>query len=62
MKSDAMGVHTSQAQEFYDESVALGVPTEFDKQGRAVFRDPSHRKNYCRAMGVHDRNGGYGDP
>lgn len=62
MYSDAMGVHPQQVDEFHKDSVRRGVPTEFTRDGRAIFESASHRKRYCREYGFHDRNGGYGDP
>lgn len=62
MKCDAAGVHPDQAKEAYDESVRMGTPTEFDRTtGQAVFRDRAHRRDYLRSVGLHDRDGGYGD-
>ena len=62
MKSDAAGVHPSQAVDFMKDSAKKGVPTEFDtKTGQAVFTNRAHRSKYLKAMGMHDRNGGYGD-
>ena len=62
LKSDAAGVHPSQTSEFQEKTAKLGVPTEFDKKtGQAVFRSRGHRAKYMKAMGFHDRNGGYGD-
>lgn len=63
LHSDAAGVHPDQAKEAYDHSVAAGVPTQFDREtGCAIFTSRAHRKKYLRAVGLHDRNGGYGDP
>lgn len=62
IKSDAAGVHPSQVDSFQEHSARMGVPTEFDKStGQAIFRSRGHRANYLKAMGMHDRNGGYGD-
>tara|TARA_R110002167_G_scaffold47431_7_gene140473 strand:- start:7091 stop:7462 length:372 start_codon:yes stop_codon:yes gene_type:complete len=62
MKSDAAGVHPDQCQEFSENSAKMGVSTEFDKKtGQAIFTSRSHRAKYLKAMGFHDRNGGYGD-
>ena len=62
MKSDAAGVHPSQCQEFSENSVKKGVPTEFDsKTGQAIFTSRSHRAKYLQTRGLHDNNGGYGD-
>jgi hypothetical protein len=64
MRSDAFGVHPSQAAEAYRESVAAGVPTEFDPHtGQAVFRDRHHRKRAVEALSpMYDLDGGYSDP
>ena len=60
--SDAMGVGESQIHEAMAESVKLGVPTEFNQQGQAVFTSARHRKKYAEANGFYDRNAGYSDP
>ncbi len=62
IKSDAAGVHPSQVGSFQEQTSKMGVPTEFDKStGQAIFRSRGHRAKYLKAMGIHDRNGGYGD-
>jgi hypothetical protein len=60
-KSRSLGVYPDQAKEAYDESVRIGVPTEFDSEGHAIFRDQEHRRSYCKATGFMDLDGGYGD-
>lgn len=62
MHSDAAGVNPNQREEAYRESVASGVPTHFDSSGCAIFTSQGHRRKYCEAHGLYDRNGGYGDP
>ena len=62
MHSWAAGVHPSQRKEAYDESVRVGVPTQFDANGDAIFTSRKHRKDYCKAKGLCDWNAGYGDP
>ncbi len=62
MASDAAGVGESQVQEAMRHSEQIGVFTEFNAQGQAVFRSPAHRKRYCEAVGLYDRNAGYNDP
>lgn len=57
MKSDALGVHPNQRQAAYEESVRLGVPTQFDRVGRAVLTDKSHAYKFRRVLGYFDRNG-----
>jgi len=62
LKSDAAGVHPTDAIKAMKGATKIGVPTEFDTNtGQAIFRDRSHRRAYLRAMGMNDRNGGYGD-
>lgn len=60
--SDAAGVHPTQIKEASAEMARAGVPTQFDSDGRAIFHSRLHRKNALRAMGLYDRNAGYGDP
>lgn len=64
MRSDAFGVHPSQAAEAYAESVKAGVPTEFDPTtGEAIFRSRGHRKRAVEALSpMYDLDGGYSDP
>ena len=63
MESNAAGVAASQAVEAMQEATKMGIPTEFNKEtGDAIFTSRKHRKDYCRAIGLHDRNGGYSDP
>jgi hypothetical protein len=60
--SDAAGVAPSQVKEATDHSRKIGIPTEFTPDGQAIFTSRSHRKRYLEAVGLFDRNGGYGDP
>jgi hypothetical protein len=60
--SDALGVHPSQVGEAVAHAQKIGVPTEFNSEGQAVFTSAAHRKRYARAVGFRDRNGGYSDP
>jgi hypothetical protein len=62
MKSDAAGVHVSQRMDAIAESHAMGIPTDFTPDGRAVFESANHRKRYCEAIGHWDKDGGYSDP
>jgi len=62
MCSDALGVAPSQIEEATKEARALGVPTEFMADGRAVLTGPQHRKALAEATGHYDLNGGYSDP
>ena len=47
MKSDAAGVHPTQAGEAHEHSVSIGVPTQFDpRTGQAIFTDRSIRSTF----------------
>lgn len=61
MHSYALGVNPGQRKEAYEHSKEIGVPTQFDRKGDAVFRSRKHRKDYCNAAGYYDRDAGYGD-
>jgi len=54
--SDSLAVHPSQAKEAYEQSVKLGVPTEFRPDGRPVLTDPGHQRAFARALGFTDYN------
>jgi len=63
MESDAAGVDVSQVSEATAHARAVGVPTEFNPEtGNPIFTSRNHRKRYCEAVGLYDRNGGYSDP
>lgn len=61
MKSEALAVHPDQIGEAHADAVKMGVPTDFDRVGRPIFRSQGHRAAYCKAYGVRDKNGSYGD-
>ena len=62
MASDAAGVHPGQVDQAHEHARRVGIPTEFTADGRAIFTSRRHRRDYCRAIGLHDRNAGYSDP
>lgn len=62
MYSDAAGINPEQRQQATEGARKAGVPTEFTRDGRAIFTSQKHRRDYCRLLGFHDRNGSYGDP
>lgn len=62
LKSDALGVHKDQRMDAIAESIAVGVPTDFTPDGRAVLESKGHRKRYAEALGYWDRDGGFSDP
>lgn len=57
--SEAAGVHPDQVQEAQANWAKKGVPTDFTPDGRAVFRSKSHRRDFLKAAGMHDRKGYY---
>lgn len=61
MASEGMAVHPEQIKDAMERDHKQGVPTNYDGEGRPVFRDRDHRKRYLRSYAVHDNNGGYGD-
>lgn len=62
MISEALGVHPSQIPAFAKDAADKGIPTEFTRDGGVIFRDRTHRREYCRAYGFFDKNAGYSDP
>lgn len=62
MASSALGVYPDDVPNRMAFDKAKGVPTEYNSEGDPVMRDKKHRREYCRAHGVHDRNAGFSDP
>ena len=67
MVSSAAGVAVSQIDEAEKRSQEPGmVPIEFSREteteGDAIFTSRKHRKEYCESVGLHDKDGGIGDP
>jgi hypothetical protein len=62
MHSEAIAIHPSQIREQQDALAKHGVTCDFDSEGRAILTSRHHRKEVAEAMGLFDRNGGYGDP
>ena len=60
----SVGVGESQREEAMAHSRKIGIPTEFDEQGDAVFTSQRHFKEYCEhpEIGYFHRNAGHGDP
>lgn len=61
MASWSAGVFPDQINEARESDTKLGVSCDFTKDGDRIFRDRGHRRDWLRAYGQHDRNGGYGD-
>lgn len=63
MKSDALGVLHNQVDEASEHLLSVGVPTSFtdDGTGRCIVESRQHRNQIMAALGMHDRDAGYGD-
>lgn len=53
--SEAAGVLPTQVKEATENWRKAGVPTEFTPDGRAVFRDPAHRRAFLKKAGLVDQ-------
>ena len=63
MVSSAAGVHPGQIKEHMEHLRRMGCGTvHHTKEGDVIFQDKNQRKKVCEALGLFDRNGGYGDP
>lgn len=62
MHSDSLGVAKHQIEKAAKALADAGIPTDFDKEGRAILRDPHHRARVAEHFGMYDLNGGYSDP
>ena len=57
----ASGVDPTQAGAASDIMARHGCPTEFTSSGEAIYTDQTHRRKALKFLGLHDRDGGYGD-
>ena len=62
MASYAAGVSPSEVPDLQKFDAEHGVPTNYTDDGDPIFTSPRHRKKYCEAHKLFDRNAGYGDP
>jgi len=62
MASYAAGISPDEIAEFRKLDRANGVPTEYTPDGDPVFTSARHRREYCQAHGLYDRNAGFSDP
>jgi hypothetical protein len=60
--STAAGCPPEQIPEMQAALHARGAYADFRPNGDIVFESRRHRKQICRILGLHDRQGGYGDP
>lgn len=58
--SFGLAVPEFQAKEACKALFDAGVPTEFTKQGGCILRDNQHRNQVLAALGMHDKDAGYG--
>ena len=61
MKCEASGCAPGQIAENVAFLRAAGVPTQFTPDGRAIYENRQHRAKALKALGLHDKSGGYGD-
>lgn len=57
--SESLAVHPDQVQEFVDDAKKLGVPTEFQPSGEPIFTSTDHKRRYCKAYHMRERNAYY---
>ncbi len=62
MASYAAGVSPEEVPEMVKFDKEKGVPTHYNSEGDPVFTSRSHRKRYCEAHHLFDRNGTDKDP
>ncbi len=61
MASYAAGVHPKQIPEMRKFDKKHHVPTDYTPDGDPILTSPKHRKKYCEAHGLYDRNAGLND-
>jgi len=59
--SDAMKVHPLDVKAHAEQCQKAGIPTDFTEHGQPILRDRGHRRDYMKAFGLYDFQGGYGD-
>jgi hypothetical protein len=62
MWSDNAGINPDKLETALALDQRVGVKAEYDRDGRVKFESPGHRRRYCEAHRLYDRNGGYRDP
>ena len=62
-RSYAMGCPPEHQPEMRSQLESVGVKCDFDPvTGDAILLSRRHRRDVARAMGLHDKSGGYSDP
>ena len=63
-RSNSRGCHAKQKAEFEAEAANAGCPTEYrlDETGNcsALMQSPAHQRDFLKALGLNNRDGGYG--
>jgi len=59
--SSGAGVHPDEIPEALEQAKQLGVSVGFTDEGEAIFTSRRNKKEYCEAVGLWDKCGGYGD-
>lgn len=49
--STSIGCHPADRKKHMRQMAKLGVPTEYDKEGRAIFISRDHQRRFCQATG-----------
>lgn len=57
--SDSLAVNPEQVQEFIDDAKKMGVPTDFQPTGEPIFTSTDHKRRYCKAYHMRERNAYY---
>ena len=58
---ESAGVMPDQIADAQRADAVSGVRTEFTPDGRRIFNDRAHMRDWMKANGWHNRDGGYGD-
>lgn len=61
LRSEALAVHPDQIAEAREHDKEHGCSVPYDKWGRPVFHSRKKRRDYLKAHGFHDKDGGYSD-
>jgi hypothetical protein len=62
MWSEAAGCLPRQVPEMRSFLASRGLSVDFNAEGDMKLESRGHRKRVLQALGIFDRNGGYGDP
>lgn len=61
-RSTAMGCHSTQAKQFNERARSMGISgISWNEKGHCIITSRSARREYMKAIGLHDNDGGYSD-